>query len=106
MAESQMFYAELGRRIRVVRESRGLTQEALASLISLTRTSITNIEKGRQKLLVHTLIDIAVALKATPESLLPQSQFSSEERIEELIKDNSSNEQDWIKAIVNAAHKE
>lgn len=109
MAELQMFYAELGRRIREARESTGLTQEALASLVSLTRTSITNIERGRQKLLVHTLVDIAVALKASPESLLPQSNFPLEKEtkeIDELIRENPSNEWNWIRAVVDSANKE
>lgn len=57
MADYQAFYAEVGRRIRQAREKRGLSQEALASAVSLTRTSVTNIEKGRQKFLVHTIYD-------------------------------------------------
>ncbi len=42
--------------------AKGMTQSELATAVGLTRTSITNIEKGRQKLLVHTLLDIALSL--------------------------------------------
>lgn len=106
MSEAKTFYAELGSRIRTVREKSGLTQEALSSLVSLTRTSITNIEKGRQKLLVHTLVDIAAALNVAPEALLPQSQFSSTTEIDKLIKENPPNEWGWIKAVVDSANEE
>ncbi len=65
------FYAALGDRIRTARLRCGLSQEELARQVSLTRTSVTNIEKGRQKVLVHTLVDAARVLKVPVESLLP-----------------------------------
>ena len=55
-------YKLVGQRIRAAREKRGLSQEKLAERVDLTRTSITNIEKGRQKLLVHTLFLLSDAL--------------------------------------------
>jgi transcriptional regulator with XRE-family HTH domain len=58
---------------------RRMSQEALADLVSLTRTSITNIEKGRQKLLVHKLLEIAGALGIDVVSLLPESNPSKTE---------------------------
>ena len=47
--ERDEFYAEVGRRVRMAREAAGLTQDALADQVELSRTSVTNIEKGRQK---------------------------------------------------------
>jgi transcriptional regulator with XRE-family HTH domain len=66
------FYAEVGRRVRLARERAGLTQDALAGRVSLSRTSVTNIEKGRQKVLLHTLCSLADALGVAPEVLLPE----------------------------------
>lgn len=63
-------YRLIGGQIRVVRHSRKLTQEQLGERVKLQRTSITNIEKGRQKLLLHTFIDIAKALAVSPNDLL------------------------------------
>lgn len=110
MVEFQAFYAELGRRIREERDRMGLTQETLASRVSLTRTSVTNIEKGRQKLLVHTLMDIAAALEVSPGSLLPRSsakpnQNYSSSDLDGLIKDRSPAEQDWIKAAMGTTEE-
>lgn len=106
MTDQQAFYAEVGRRIRQAREARGLTQEALADLVSLTRTSVTNIEKGRQKFLAHTLIDLAAALRVAPVTLLPESAPTPEEELDELLKERSRAERDWIKAVVGSKGEE
>lgn len=105
MADYQAFYTELGRRIREVRQKRSLTQEALASLVSLTRTSVTNIEKGRQQVLVHTLAEIAAALKVSPESLLPTS-IPSTQPLDKLLEGYSQEEQEWVKTVVDTAIRE
>lgn len=104
MTEQQAFYREMGQRIRAAREKSHLTQEALASMVSLTRTSVTNIEKGRQQLLVHTLVEIAKALKVSLESLLPETQslyVEELDELDELLKDRSPQEREWIKATLD-----
>lgn len=63
-------YPAVGAAIARRRRELGLSQAALASAIGLTRTSISNIEKGRQKMLLHTFLDIATALAVPPEKLL------------------------------------
>ena len=65
------FYYEVGAKIRQVRKERGMKQETLAEGIGLTRTSLTNIEKGRQRLLLHMFIHIAASLGVEPNALLP-----------------------------------
>ena len=106
MTDQQAFYSEVGRRIRQTREERGLTQEALAELVSLTRTSITNIEKGRQKILAHTLVDLATALRVAPATLLPESNTTADSELDELLKERSRAEQDWIKAAICSLEEE
>ncbi len=97
------FYREVGRRIRRAREARGLTQAQLASGTSLTRTSITNIEKGRQKLLVHTLSDIAFALTVKPSSLVPPLAAASPEDIDVKIPTSfSEKERDHIRRVLTS----
>ncbi|MCB9924345.1 MAG: helix-turn-helix transcriptional regulator [Planctomycetaceae bacterium] len=105
MIDEQCFYEEVGRRIRDARKRRKppLTQETLAGLVSLTRTSITNVEKGRQRFLLHTLADIANALQVAPASLLPQSDIESAHRLEEALKNRPQAEKEWIKMAVAAA---
>lgn len=65
------FYHQVGTRIREGREKRAMTQEALAKIIGLSRTSLTNIERGRQRILLHTLSEIATALGMNANELFP-----------------------------------
>lgn len=65
-------YRAFGDRVRMHRKQRkGLTQEKLGQLVGLSRTSITNIEKGRQHVSLHQLFDIAEALRVRADALLP-----------------------------------
>ena len=107
MDNHQGFYEEVGRRIREARKRRKppITQEALAELVSLTRTSITNVEKGRQKFLLHTLVDIAAVLQVDPASLLPQSSAEGERQLDKALKDRQQSEKKWIKSVVSAAQR-
>jgi transcriptional regulator with XRE-family HTH domain len=66
-------YKEVGSRVRRARLRAGLSQGDLASSTGLTRTSIVNVESGRQRVPLHRLFDIARVLQVTPEELLPVS---------------------------------
>ena len=105
MNNDHAFYAEVGHRIKRARETLGITQEALASLVSLSRTSITNIEKGRQKLLLHTFVDFLVALQATPGELLPEPDSQLHHLLDELLKDHTVKEREWVKSTITSAKK-
>src|SRR5205809_263541 len=63
------YYRELGQRVQRARIASALTQESLASLVGLTRTSIVNIEKGRQKVLAHTLVRLSRSLNVAIDEL-------------------------------------
>src|SRR2546430_16010603 len=63
-------YRVIGQRVRAERHKRKLTQDELAEMAQLTRTSITNIERGRQKLLLHTLFAFAAAFEIEAKELL------------------------------------
>jgi DNA-binding XRE family transcriptional regulator len=90
--ENRQFYAEVGHLIAKARVGR-LTQQALANKALLTRTSIINIEKGRQQILLHTLVDIARALSIAPADLLPRS-----DNLEIALRDKSAKGVDWVRA--------
>ena len=108
MEQIDAFYEEVGRRVRDARKRRNppLTQEELADRVSLTRTSITNLEKGRQKFLLHTLIDIASALQVQASSLLPDTGNDGQKQLEAALKNRPKAEKDWIKSAVSALQKE
>jgi len=66
------FYAELGSNIRQRRDAIGMTQLTLAAKAGVKRTSIANMERGAQGILVHQLLNIAKALKVSAASLTPK----------------------------------
>jgi transcriptional regulator with XRE-family HTH domain len=73
------FYKDLGRRIKAERVKKGFTQESVAAAVGLSRTSLTNIEGGRQRLLMHTFAEIADALGTEMRELLPKKARAAEE---------------------------
>ena len=66
------FYKKVGEVIRAKRKERGLSQEGLAKAVGLKRPSMSNIEKGRQNILLHTFYDIADTLNVNASALLPE----------------------------------
>lgn len=71
-------YSEIGRRIRAERESLGFHQSDVATCVGLTRTSMVNIEAGRQRLPLHTLYAIADALGVSIRCLLPRNEMEDD----------------------------
>jgi DNA-binding XRE family transcriptional regulator len=72
--EVDALYRAFGTLMRLRREQRPnpLSQEKLGHLVGLSRTSITNIEKGRHHIMLHQLLAFARALKVRPEALSPK----------------------------------
>lgn len=64
-------YELIGDKIRQARSEAGVSQEVLAEYLSLTRASIVNIEKGRQRPSIYLLILIADILKIDYIDLVP-----------------------------------
>ena len=62
-----------GTRLREERDRSSLTQEELAKRLGIARTTIANIERGRQSVSIPVLYRLASALGVSPEILLPKS---------------------------------
>lgn len=62
-------YEEIGRRIRAFRKDRGLTQGDLGAAVGLMRSSMANVEVGKQRTPLHTLITIAQCLGTDLQTL-------------------------------------
>ena len=73
MSDETAFNRAFGRRIARRRRERGLSQEKLAGLIGLARTSVTNIEAGRQNVVAYTLHLLARHLEISADQLLAVS---------------------------------
>src|SRR5690348_12738906 len=100
MTDVSSFYRHVGARIAAVRDGeRKLTQEALASLVSLSRTSIANIERGRQQLLLHHFFEISKALRVDPTELLPPGKDELV-ALDSLLARLPDKEQQWIRSTL------
>jgi transcriptional regulator with XRE-family HTH domain len=71
----QLFYRQFGRILAEARNKKKLSQEVLARELGLSRTSITNIEKGRQPVQLHTVYHISHLLSVDLKELLPAPQL-------------------------------
>ena len=68
--EIEPCYRALGARIQMIRQTIDMSQADLAKRIGYTRTSLVNIEAGRQRVPMHQVEEIAKALATTPRNLL------------------------------------
>lgn len=62
----------LGKKIKSRRKYLGMTQLEFSERLSITRTSVANIEIGRQNIGIDRLVEIADALNCDLADLLPK----------------------------------
>jgi transcriptional regulator with XRE-family HTH domain len=70
-------YAILGKRIKETRQASGITQEALAEMVSCNTSHISNIENNYTKASLNVLLSIANALNTSIDYLL-SNQYNNE----------------------------
>ncbi len=90
-------YKYIGNVVRTARDLKKWTQQELSDKMSLTRSSIANIELGRQKIQVHVLYELAKVLDITVVELLPTAEISN--KVEQKKFDEESNE--FLEMILN-----
>ncbi len=64
-------YGALAARVRDRRLKREMSQQQVAEVSGLTRSSVASIETGRQSVALHHVYALARALDVTPQDLLP-----------------------------------
>lgn len=72
--KQRALYESVGLKIRERRKRLDLSQEDLAGSVGMSRTSITNVETGRQHPPLHQLLEIAEALKIDLRELVPSAE--------------------------------
>jgi transcriptional regulator with XRE-family HTH domain len=73
MIDSQRLYVLIGERVRRLRDAQTprMSQEDLARILDLKRTSITNIERGNQKLTLDTLYRLCERFGLAVQEMMP-----------------------------------
>lgn len=64
-------YQQLGKQVRRLRKQRRLTQDSLSLALSVTRSTITNIELGNQRPPLHMIYELAEYFDVPLRELLP-----------------------------------
>lgn len=102
---SEWLYVEVGKLVRQARKRKGLTQLGLAQVLDVSRTSVTNVELGRQHVQLHTLYLIADTLGVDPRDLLPAPGGRGSEAPSEVVvpTDLTEEEQEWIQNVVSSS---
>lgn len=81
-----------------------MTQDDIATRVGLSRTSITNIELGRQHVTLHVLYALADAIGSKPSDLLPDSSvlLQHDNELDKALEKAalSVGEKDWIQRMV------
>lgn len=99
------FYIQVGEKIRVQRKNAQMDQETLARHLSLSRTTVINIEKGRQRLSLEHAWLAAKVFGISIEDLLPPTEektveeWADEVQKADLSKKMEKNVLDWISKV-------
>lgn len=70
MKIQKQLYKAFGLRVRSLRTHRKLTQLQLSKATRMVRTSVCNIEAGRQRVFLDDILTFSTALKVQPGELL------------------------------------
>lgn len=68
---TRQFLVIFGERVKSRRRDQNLTQAELSAEVDISRTALTNIEKGNQRTNVFLLARLAHVLKTPPGDLIP-----------------------------------
>ena len=84
-------YKAIGQRIKIARIKKCITQEAVSDIVDVTPSHMSNIETGKTKVSLPTLIAIANALSVSVDALLCDNVLASkvvfENEAKEVFKD-------------------
>ena len=105
-------YKALGKRIKLARIEREMTQERLAEMVDLSPTHMSNIESGTAKVSLPSLVNIADALALSVDDLLsdsvPHARASLEREFQRMLDSCDEYElriiRDAVQAITTSFH--
>jgi transcriptional regulator with XRE-family HTH domain len=113
MTDFDEIYRGVGRKIRQTRENQRLSQDSLAQRLGISRTSMVNIEAGRQRAPLHVLWQIAELLQTklillipSPEELLaPQNTTVLDREMMKQIEEVANGDPATIKVLTGFVTK-
>jgi transcriptional regulator with XRE-family HTH domain len=97
------FYSALGERVRRARESARFSQRRLADSVGLSRSSLANIEAGRQPIYVYALARIAAQLRTPLARLIPDIGHELEIAVAETMSHLPTDERRFLNLVLHNA---
>lgn len=87
-----MSYKDIGLKIQIAREEKGLSQEQLARALGCSQPALSNYEKGKRRLYLSHLEKLSEVLEKPPEYFMenlpqasPAADAAGDPRIDELV---------------------
>jgi transcriptional regulator with XRE-family HTH domain len=90
----------IGLKIKNFRENKKISQTELGDTVGLTRSSVANIESGRQKVQIDTLYNIAQTLEVEIQDLLPKLVELNTQFLDINYNNLQEDEIDWLKKVI------
>ena len=81
MINDERLYQAIGERLKAIRKRNHYTQASMADILGLERTSVTNIELGKQRPGLHVLYRCCEYFEIAIADLLPSIDFVSKEEL-------------------------
>ncbi len=78
-------FSQIGKRLKEIRISKGLTQEYVANMADVNTSHISNIENNRTKISLTTLVQICNALGVTIDYVLKDEYSDTSSVLEQSI---------------------
>ena len=78
-------FVKIGKKLKEIRISRGLTQEYVANMADVNTSHISNIENNRVKISLSTLVHVCNALSTTVDYILADEYVSPSSVLEQEI---------------------
>ena len=103
------FSRAFGSKLRDARNEAGLSQGDLAERVDLSRTSITNIEKGNQQPTLKLAVKLAEEVGVSLSELLDEGGAESPAKptikrtVERSLERYPESNQEWFRSIVSSA---
>lgn len=104
----EYFYKRLGELLKEARMKANVKQETLADFLGLSRISVVYIEQGKQKVQLHTLLEIISFLnipmnqffEQLKSALLPELNPTLEKRLNQKIDIQNSTEANILREFI------
>ncbi|MFN3773481.1 helix-turn-helix domain-containing protein [Cloacibacterium normanense] len=107
----ESLYPIVGERIQDIRKEYSISQQELANVLNLSRTSVSNIENGRHPIFLHHIYTIAEKFNIPLDKILPsvfdvQNKIKTEEEdLKKIFIQKGITDENTINSLLSVINK-